>query len=73
MSQLFVLYSTNYNYLFLFQYQFGWAPLHRAAINNNIEVARVLVEAGASIDIINEVMICFILNKLQMCMINCVN
>ena len=73
MSQLFVLYCTNYNYLFLFQYQLEWAPLQRAAVDNKDEVVRVLVEAGASIDITDEVMICFILNKLQMCMINCVN
>ena len=73
MSQLFVLYCTNYNYLFLFHYQWGWAPLQRATVDNKIEVARVLVEAGASIDITDKVMICFILNKLQMCMINCVN
>ena len=73
MSQLFVLYCTNYNYLFLFQYQLEWTPLQRAAVDNKDEVVRVLVEAGAIIDITDEVMICFILNKLQMCMINCVN
>ena len=73
MSQLFVLYCTNYNYLFLFHYQFRWTTLHRAAAANKVEVVRVLVEAGASIDITEKVMICFILNKLQMCMINCVN
>ena len=73
MSQLFVLYCTNYNYLFLFHYQWGWVPLQKAAVDNKVEVVRVLVEASAIIDITSEVMICFILNKLQMCMINCVN
>ena len=69
MSHSFVFYCTNYNYLCLFQYQLGWTPLHRAAFLNKVEVARVLVEAGANIDVPDEVMICFLLNKLQMCMI----
>ena len=67
MSHSFVFYCTNYNYLFVFQYQLGWTLLHRAARYNKVEVARVLVEAGAKIDVTDEVMICFLLNKLQMC------
>ena len=69
MSHSIIFYCTNYNYLFVFQYQYGWTPLHRAASYNKVEVARVLVEAGANIDVTDEVMICFLLNKLQMCMI----
>ena len=69
MSHSFFFYCTNYNYLFLFQYQLGWTPLQRAARYNKVDIAHVLVEAGASIDITDKVMICFILNKLQMFMI----
>ena len=74
MSQLFVLYCTNYNidvliinnYYLVFLYQFGWSPLRIAARLNNVEVASVLIEAGADLDIPDKVMICFILIKLQM-------
>ena len=51
---------------FVFLYQYGDTPLHKAVIANNVEVAQVLTNAGAKINIPNKVMICFILNKLQM-------
>ena len=54
---------------FVFLYQDGETPLHRAVRNNNVEVAQVLINAGAQINIPHMVMICFILNKLQMCII----
>ena len=44
-------------------------PLHVAIINNNVEVAHMLIMAGAKTTVPNKVMICFILNKLQMCII----
>ena len=69
MSHSFFFYCTNYNYLFVFQYQWGLSPLHISAVYDKVVVARVLVEAGANIDVTDEVMICFLLNKLQMCMI----
>ena len=54
---------------FIFVYQYGDTPLHEAVVKNNVEVARVLINAGARTNIPNKVMICFILNKLQMCII----
>ena len=55
---------------FVFLYQYGDTPLHEAVVNNNVEVAQVLISAGAKINIPNKVLIfCFILNKLQMCII----
>ena len=42
---------------FVFLYQFGNTPLHRAVLNNNVEVAHLLVMAGAQTNIPNEVMI----------------
>ena len=43
----------------------GCTPLYNATIYNKVEVARVLVEAGAKIDVADNVITCFILNKLQ--------
>ena len=51
---------------FVFLYQYGCTPLHEAIIHNNVEVACALINAGAKTNIPNKVMICFILNKLQM-------
>ena len=51
---------------FIFLYQNGFTPLNRAVLKNNVEMAEVLVNAGAKTNIPNKVMICFILNKLQM-------
>ena len=54
---------------FVFLYQDGDTPLHLAVISNNVEVVHMLIMAGAKTSISDEVMICFILNKLQMCII----
>ena len=44
---------------FVFLYQIGDTPLHRAVIGNNVEVVQVLINAGAQINIPNKVnMIC---------------
>ena len=45
---------------------FGQSPLNIAASYNNVQVAGVLIEAGADLDLPDKVVICFILNKLQM-------
>ena len=54
---------------FVFLYQVGDTPLRKAVIYKNVKVARVLLNAGAQTSIPDKVMICFILNKLQMCII----
>ena len=54
---------------FVFLYQYGWSPLLLAVAENNVEVAHMLIMAGAKTSIPDKVMICFILNKLQMCII----
>ena len=54
------------NYYLVFLYQGGWSPLHSAAHFNSVQVASVLIEAGADLDLPSKVMIYFILNKLQM-------
>ena len=54
---------------FVFLYQDGDTPLHLAVIYDNVEVARALLNASAQTNIPNKVMICFILNKLEMCII----
>ena len=54
------------NYYLVFLYQYGWSPLYIAARHNSVEVASLLIHAGADPDLPDEVMICFILNKLQM-------
>ena len=45
--------------VFVFQYQFGYTPLHIAAIKNNVQVARVLIHANADLDSLDKVMIIF--------------
>ena len=52
---------------FVILYQYGWTPLHVAVIKNNVEVAHMLIMAGAKTNVPDKVMICSILNKLQMC------
>ena len=54
---------------FVFLYQHGDTPLHRAVITNNVEVVHMLIMAGAKTSIPDKVMICFISNKLEMCII----
>ena len=54
---------------FVFLYQYGLTPLHEAVFNNNVKVVRLLIMAGAKTNVPDKVMICFILNKLQMCII----
>ena len=54
---------------FVFLYQDGRTPLRRALLNNNVEVVHMLIMAGAKTSIPDQVLICFILNKLQMCII----
>ena len=54
---------------FVFLYQYGRTPLHRAVYKNNVQVVHMLIMAGAKTSIPDKVMICFILNKLQMCII----
>ena len=54
---------------FVFSYQDGWTPLHTAVVNNRVKMVRFLIQAGAKTDVPDKVMVCFILNKLQMCII----
>ena len=54
---------------FVFLYQDGDTPLHEAVFMKKVEVAHMLIMAGSKTDVPNKVMICFILNKLQMCII----
>ena len=54
---------------FVFSYQIGWTPLHAAVVKNNVQMVRLLIQAGAKTNLPNKVMVCFILNKLQMCII----
>ena len=65
-----IKYCCNYyDYFFFSFYQYGDTPLHKALLHNNVEVARLLINAGAKTNAPNKVMICFMLNKLQMCII----
>ena len=41
---------------FVFLYQSGYTPLHRAVGQNNVEVARLLIMAGAQTNIPNKVL-----------------
>ena len=50
-------YCTNYNYLYAFQHQDGCTPLHIAARKNDVQMARILIDAKAHLDSPNEVMI----------------
>ena len=54
---------------FVFLYQNGRTPLHISVIQNNVEVGKMLITSGAKTNVPDKVMICFILNKLQMCII----
>ena len=51
---------------FVFSHQDEWFPLHSAVINNNVQMVRLLIQAGAKTNLPNKVNL---LNKLQMCMI----
>ena len=51
---------------FVFSHQDGWSPLHTAVVRNNVQMVRLLIQAGAKTNLPNQVML---LNKLQMCMI----
>ena len=42
---------------FVFLYQDGCTPLHRAVLNNNVEVVHMLIMAGAQTNIPNKVLI----------------
>ena len=56
-------------YLFDSQYQYtGWTPLHIAAMYNNVQVARILIDANANLDSLDEVMINFFYIKQTMIM-----
>ena len=56
-------------YLFVFQYQYiRWTPLHIAALYNNIQVARILIDANANLDSLDKVMINFFYIKQTMIM-----
>ena len=55
-------------YLFDFQYQSRFTPLHIAAMCNRIQVARILIDANANIDSLDEVMINFFYIKQTMIM-----
>ena len=55
-------------YLFDFQYQFRWTPLHIAAFYNNVQVARILIDANANLDSLAKVMINFFYIKQTMIM-----
>ena len=54
---------------FVFSYQSGWTPLHEAVVNNRVKMVRFLIQAGVKTDVPDKVMVCFILNKLLMCML----
>ena len=43
-------------YLFDFQYQSRWTPLNIAAMYNNVQVARTLIDANVNLDSLEEVM-----------------
>ena len=49
---------------FVFSHQDGWSPLHKAVARDNVQMVRLLIQAGAKTNLPNKV-----LNKLQMCMI----
>ena len=55
-------------YLFDFQYQLRWTPLHIAAFYNNVQVARILIDANANLDSLDKVMINFFYIKQTMIM-----
>ena len=55
--------------IYLFVFQYGRTPLHKAVRHSNVEVAHMLIMAGAKTNVLDKVMICFLLNKLQMCII----
>ena len=56
-------------YLFDFQYQYtGWTPLHIAAVYNNIQAARILIQANADLDSLDPVNIIFFHIKQTMIM-----
>ena len=56
--------------MIVFSYQNGWTPLHGAVVvKNRVKMVRFLIQAGAKTDVPDKVMVCFILNKLQMYMI----
>ena len=57
----------------VFLYQYGLTPLHRAVLNNNVELTRVFIMAGAKTNLPDKVMIYFILNKLYTNVYNNVN
>ena len=46
----------------------GWTHLHRAAIYNKVQVARILIDANANLDSLDEVMIIFFHIKQTMIM-----
>ena len=41
---------------YVFLYQVGWSPLHIASRRNSVQVAHILIHAGAKIDIPEEVL-----------------
>ena len=51
---------------FVFSNQLGWSPLHRAVYRDNVQMVRLLIQAGAKTNLPDKVNL---LNKLQMCMI----
>ena len=51
---------------FVFSHQDGWFPLHIAIDSDNVQMVRLLIQAGAKTNLPNKVNL---LNKLQMCMI----
>ena len=55
-------------YLFVFQYQIGFTPLHIAAIMNNVQAVRILIDANANLDSLDKVMINFFYIKQTMIM-----
>ena len=46
---------------FVFSYQTGRTPLHKAVDSNNVKIFRLLIQSGAKSNVPNKVMVCFIL------------
>ena len=51
---------------FVFSHQDGWSPLYIVVDRDNVQMVRLLIQAGAKTNLPDKVML---LNKLQMCMI----
>ena len=43
---------------FVFLYQFGYTPIHEAVFHDNVQMVRVLINAGVKANVPDKVMIC---------------